>query len=324
MTNDEMNAIVTVRQGELIPFTEADKWRRSLAVWLSGERPNTRRAYLRIVADFFQFVPATPDIITSDMATAWKMHLQSLGRSDRTIAQRLAGLSSYFDHLVREGHLMVNPVSRVERRDLDDSPYGNAKPLSKADFAAIWSELDPARPSDALYRALFTTYALTGRRRAELLNLTGSDIMVDGDAVKYRVTVKGGRVEHKTMPVLAWSEIKNYLVVTGRELVENEPVFQATQHGSGRLTGAAVNQALKRAAKRAGVNPDRVTVHGLRHLAAKLWKDAHGKDIRGLQLFLGHSNVATTQVYDDVLSGDETTDYDGMARALFGAAMVDR
>lgn len=336
---NEQNAITSgYEQDELVAFEEHG-WRRAVAVWLAGKRPNTRRAYLRIVDDFFQFVNAPPDVVTADHVTAWKLHLQSLGRKDTTIAQRLAGLSSLFDFLVRDGILQRNPVDRVDRRDLNDSPYGNAKPLSKAEFLKIWAQLDPTTPAGSLYRALFMTYTLTGRRRAELLRLRGRDIMVDGDEVKYRVLVKGGAVKLKTMPRKAWAEIRNYLRVTGRQLVDGDAVFQATQSTAGyvdargnyvqrstgdAISGTAVSDALKRAAVRAEVNPDRVTLHGMRHLAAKLWKEEHGNDMRGLQEFLGHASPSTTMIYDEIMFGDERTRYDAMADNLFGGALAEK
>ena len=325
-------------QGELIPFQEDDQWRRAYAVWLAGKRANTRRAYARIVGDFFQFANVPPADVTGDMVNAWKLHLQSLGRRDTTIAQRLAGLSSFFDHLHRKaGLLPSNPVDRVERRDLDDSPYGNARPMTMADFNAIWAELDPATPAGAMYRAIFLGYTLTGKRRTELLRLRGRDLSIDGEPATYRVTTKGGKTERRTIPPAVWQAIRHYLVTAGRTVppAEDEPLFMATHATAGyvdshgryvqrtagdALSGTSAAEALKRAAERAGVNPDRVTIHGMRHLAARLWKIAHGNDIRGLQTFLGHSNVATTQVYDEAMSGDERTNYDAMAEALFAGA----
>ena len=330
-----MTDLTKYAQSELVPFVEDDEWRRALAVWLSGKRENTRRAYLRIVGDFFQYVNTTPDHVTADHVTAWKLHLQSRGRKDTTIAQRLAGLSSYFDFLVRDGLLPRNPVDRVERRDLNDSPYGNARPLSPTEFLAIWSELDATTPAGALYRALIIFYALSGKRRSELLRLTGRDLILDGDEVRYRVLTKGGKTQYRTMPAPVWAEVRNYLRVSGRTLQDDEPVFVAThptasyidaqgnyiQRATGEaLSGTSVSAALKRAAVRAGVNPERVTIHGLRHLAATIWKKAHGSDIRGLQVFLGHANVSTTMIYDEVLSSDERTNYDAMAGALFAGA----
>ena len=333
-----MNGLMNERQDELIPFEESDAWRRAYAVWLSGKRANTRRAYERTVYDFLQYVgyPKTKITdVTGDMVNAWKLHLQALGRKDTTIAQRLAGLSSFFDHLQRKAALLDrNPVDMVERGDLNDSPYGNAKPMTMADFNAIWAELDPTTPAGAMYRALFLAYTLTGKRRSELLRLHGRDLSIDGDKVTYRVTTKGGKTVRRTMPTMAWAAIRHYFTVAGREMppADDEPLFVANHATAGyvdargryvqrtageAVSGTAASEALKRAAVRAGVNPDRVTLHGMRHLAAKLWKRVNGNDIRGLQQFLGHSSVQTTQIYDEVLSSDDRTDYNAMADALF-------
>ena len=335
-----MNDLTTYEQTELVPFEDSAAWRRAYAVWLSGKRGNTRRAYARIVADFFQFANVPPAAVTGDMVTAWKMHLQSLGRKDTTIAQRLAGLSSFFNHLQRKAALIDrNPVDMCERGDLDDSPYGNARPMSMADFTAIWNELDPSTPAGAMYRALFLGYTLTGKRRSELLRLHGRDLSIDGNIVNYRVTTKGGKGQRRTIPPMVWATIRHYLTVTGRDCppADDEPLFMAT-HATGdyidargnhiqratceAVSGTAAAEALKRAAARAGVNPDRVTLHGMRHLAAALWKKAHGNDIRGLQSFLGHANVATTQIYDETVFSDERTNYGAMAEALFAGQMM--
>jgi integrase len=330
-----MNGLMNERQDELIPFEESDAWRRAYAVWLSGKRQNTRRAYERVVDDFFQFVNVPPAEVTGDMVNAWKLHLQALGRKDTTIAQRLAGLSSFFDHLQRKAALLDrNPVDMVERGDLNDSPYGNAKPMTMADFQAIWAELDPTTPAGAMYRALFLAYTLTGKRRSELLRLHGRDVSIDGDKVTYKVTTKGGKTVRRTMPPMAWAAIRHYFTVAGRTMppADDEPLFVANHATAGyvdargryiqrtageAVSGTAASEALKRAATRAGVNPQRVTLHGMRHLAAKLWKRVNGNDIRGLQQFLGHSSVQTTQIYDEVLSSDDRTDYNAMADALF-------
>jgi integrase/recombinase XerD len=340
--NDQMNELTTaIGQNELIQCAADEAWQRAAAVWLSGKRPHTRRAYGRIVGDFFQFVNVPPAEVTGDMVNAWKLHLQSLGRRDTTIAQRLAGLSSFFAHLQRKAGLIDrNPVDMVERGDLEDSPYGNAKPMTKANFQAIMSELDPTTAAGAMYRALFMAYALTGKRRSELLRLHGRDLSIDGDKVTYHVTTKGGKGQRRTMPPAVWSAIRHYLTVAGRAAppADDEPLFIAThatgnyvnshgryiQRASGEpLSGTAATDALKRAAERAGVDPRRVTIHGMRHLAAAMWKAAHGNDIRGLQSFLGHANVATTQIYDETVFSDEHTDYDAMAEALFmGHAMA--
>lgn len=335
-----MNGIQRYGQNELVEFHEDDKFRVQAAVWLAGYRHNTRLAYAGILRDFFAMWPIAPDAVSADMVTAWKAKLQDTNHMRGTsIAQKLAGLSSYYRHLLKAGLVTANPVTMVERRDLDTSPYGNARPLTRTDFNAIWAELDEDAFSGSLYRALFLTYALTGRRRAEILRLTGSDIQVDGDTVYFRYTKKGGTRERRELPTPAWDAIQNYLSVNGRTLTDEDYIFKPTRDtvsymtqdgryvtrtASGHISGTAVSDALKRAAVRAGINQKRVTLHGLRHLAAELYEETHGRgDLRGLQVFLGHANIATTQVYSQALHGDDGTDYDGMAKMLFQGTAVD-
>lgn len=336
MTSENNQPVVIVQDGqaELIPFVEGDQWRRAIYAWVAGKKPNTQRAYLRIVGDFFQFANVTPDTVTPDMVTAWKLHLASIGRKDSTIAQRVAGLSSCFAHLVKHGLLARNPVDLVERKDLDVSPYGNARPLTMTDFTKIWAQLDETTASGALYRALFLTYVLTGRRRSEVLDLHGRDLQVDGDQVWYRYRGKGGKQPRKVLPPAAWREIQNYLRVTGRELQDDQPVFAPTQPtgsyvtGRGeyvertaghRVSGTAVQDALKRAAERAGVNPDRVTLHGMRHLSASIHFAVHGGDVVGVKNHLDHSSLAVTDIYLQSMGTGDKTHYDDMAAMLFGA-----
>ena len=197
-----MTAIMAYGQNELIPFEESAAWQRAYTIWLTGKRPHTSRAYARIVADFFQFANVQPAQVTGDMVNAWKLHLQSLGRKDTTIAQRLAGLSSFFAHLQRKAGLLDrNPVDMVERGDLNDSPYGNARPMTKTDFLAIWNQLDPATPAGA--------WALQRRARVSIM-------------LRVKVfcqTMKRMRITHVSIPGIDTWVIK-YDIMAAIHLVE--------------------------------------------------------------------------------------------------------
>jgi site-specific recombinase XerD len=118
--------------------------------------------------------------------------------------------------------------------------------------------------------------------------------------------------------------------VAGRDPHGRDPIFTATTdagqylreyynapepEGEEPLTGAAVAQALKRYADAAGLDPDAVTVHSLRHLGAELYHKASG-DLRETQRFLDHARLDTTSIYLEQLTGEEHRHWQAMANTL--------
>jgi integrase len=81
------------------------------------------------------------------------------------------------------------------------------------------------------------------------------------------------------------------------------------------LTGEAVAQALKRYAAEAGVDPDSITVHSLRHLRAELYYAASG-DVHETQRFLDHGRLETTSIYLQQLTGEDHRCWQAMANKL--------
>ena len=63
-----------------------------------------------------------------------------------------------------------------------------------------------------------------------------------------------------------------------------------------------VGRLVKKYARRAGLDPNRLTVHTLRHTAAMLRKEA-GEGLEDISAFLGHSSLAITQIYLHRLEG---------------------
>jgi integrase len=305
-----------------------------MATWLQGKPDNTRSSYKKAMKGFFDFTGRRPEEITPVDVARWKEHLK-LTCSDATVAQRLSAVSSYFNYLQKpqaDGRPLreFNPVDGVERGDLEVSPYEKAKKLSIKDFRKILAQIDPATVMGARDRALILFYVLCGRRRSEVVNLKGGDLRVDGGKVVYRVRLKGGKVKWKELPPPVWQAISHYLDLAGRTLTDEIPVFVATVdngdylrhwHGTPEpdgetpITGAAVSQAIKRYAAKAGIDPSSLSLHSLRHLGAELFQEASG-DVRQTQLFLDHAHLNTTQIYLEQLTGEEHRHWQEMANKI--------
>jgi len=324
---------------------EGDPYQVALLTWLEGKPENTRAAYMSALRDFLAYTaqrsedgqPAHPrDVLPLDVA-GWKENLKGRDLADTTIAQRLSALSSFYSYLQRpqaDGQPIqaVNPVDGVGRDDLEVSPYERARKISAGDFRAILDTIDAGTVTGARDRALFLFYVLCARRRSEVLRLRGRDLRVDAGRVAYRVRLKRGAVKWKELPPPVWEAIKGYLDVAGRTLQDNSPLFTATvdngrylrrhynapplQEEEQPITGEAIAQALARYARRAGLDPQAVTLHSLRHLGAELYNDASGGDVRQTQLFLDHAHLNTTQIYLTQLTGEKHKHWQAMANAL--------
>jgi integrase/recombinase XerD len=331
-----MDAVITAEEARQLAQLETDPYQEALATWLEGKTANTQQSYMAALRDFLTFTDGKhPRDVTPWDVARWKEDLKRRGRADSTIAHRLSALSSYYTYLQRpqkDGRPLQehNPVQGVERGDLEVSPYERARKLSAGEFRRILAQIDVGTVMGARDRAMFLFYVLCARRRSEVLHLRRCDLQIHQSGAVYRVRLKGGRVKWKELPPPVWEAIRHYLELSGRDLSDGSPVFVATvdngeylrdyygapePEGEEPLTGTSVSKALKRCAARAGLDPDSISLHSLRHLGAELFQEASG-DVRQTQLFLDHAHLNTTQIYLEQLTGEEHRHWQAMANQL--------
>ena len=243
----------------------------------------------------------------------WVAQMHSGGRSGRGIALILSGWRGFYVWLGREGLIASNPVQDVK------APKA-AKPLPKAlsvddsvQFASYqneqqdpWLEARDAAMVELLYGS--------GLRVAELVGLDAvatatSRGWVDMQAAEVHVLGKGGK--RRAVPVGAKAmqalEVLNSMrsgVSIACSAINNEAKNNpksADEHAlflgrnGTRLTAASIWQRLKRRSLQAGLAVP-VHPHMLRHSFASHVLQSSG-DLRAVQELLGHSQIATTQVY---------------------------
>jgi integrase/recombinase XerD len=156
------------------------------------------------------------------------------------------------------------------------------------------AEADAATGDPVAIRMLALVELLygSGLRATELVSL--AMVAVPRDAPLLMITGKGGQQRLVPMGERARAALRQWLLVRpagGRH------VFPSPR--GGHLTRVRLFQLLRDLALRAGLDPERVSPHVLRHAFATHLLEG-GADLRVLQTLLGHADIATTQIYTHV------------------------
>jgi integrase/recombinase XerD len=120
------------------------------------------------------------------------------------------------------------------------------------------------------------------------VNLRQGVLRVRGKGNKERLVPMGEEAQHWLEQYLAQARPK----LAGKRLLE--PLFLS--RAGEPLSRQQFWTTVKKMAVRAGIDPARVSPHGLRHSFATHLLN-HGADLRALQMLLGHSSLSTTQIY---------------------------
>lgn len=261
-----------------------------------GAARNTLAAYEADLAAFAGFcaqrgvaVAAANDAILQ----AYMASVATAGLSARTAARRLSALRQFCRFLIREGVRADDPTALLDAPRL---PKALPKYLSEEQVDALLAAAGRMTgPSGVLARAALELLYATGMRVSELLSLRRSGL--DGKRQVLLVRGKGGK--ERMVPVSGVAREAALALVAGRE-PQTRWVF-AGRDSRRPMTRQGLFLLLKRVARDAGIDPEQVSPHVLRHSFASHLL-ARGADLRSLQLLLGHADIATTQVYTHVLA----------------------
>jgi len=214
--------------------------------------------------------------------------------SRATVGRKSASLRRFFAFLAEEGHRADDPGKALPR---PGPARALPKVLSHADidrlFAAIAERAarDPLDPNDLRLSALFELLYGSGLRATELVSLPRNAVHPDRPFLILRG--KGGR--ERMVPI---SDRARAAVALWRTHVAADRLWLFPS-GKGHLSRIRLYQIVKALAAEAGIPPDRVSPHVLRHAFATHLL-AGGADLRALQSMLGHADIATTEIYTHV------------------------
>jgi len=214
--------------------------------------------------------------------------------SHATVARKAAALRRFFAFLADEGHRADDPGAALPRP-------GARRPLPKVLshqdidrlFAAIAERQAriPPDPNDLRLSALIELLYGSGLRATELVSLPRNAIQPDRPYIILKG--KGGR--ERLAPV---SDRARAAVAAWRVHVASDRPWLFPS-GKTHLSRIRLYQLIKTLAADAGIPPDRVSPHVLRHAFATHLLEG-GADLRALQAMLGHADIATTEIYTHV------------------------
>jgi integrase/recombinase XerD len=214
------------------------------------------------------------------------------GYSARSNARLLSALRSFYAQQVRIGALAADPAALLETPRL---PRPLPKALTESQIEALLGAPATDQPLGLRDRAMLELIYATGLRVSELVALPGTAVNLRQGVL--RVSGKGGKERLVPLGEEAQRWLEQYLAKARPRLLgrRSSPLLFTGARG-GPLSRQLFWRAVKRHALVAGVDPARVTPHGLRHSFATHLLN-HGADLRVLQLLLGHSSLSTTQIY---------------------------
>lgn len=224
----------------------------------------------------------------------WLGELSEMDMAKSTIARKVAALRSFFKYCFRRGHIQKNPAHLLV------VPKKNTtlpKTATAEDIERMMDSVDTETPRGLQDRAILEMFYGTGMRLSELTGLNLTDI----DLKRQQVLVRGKGNKQRIIPMgktlcsilQDFRKVRPQLYGNRTDQDAKKALFLAA--GGQRMYNRAVNYLVEKYLKQTSEVTQK-SPHVLRHSFATHMLN-NGADIRIIKEFLGHANLAATQVY---------------------------
>ena len=262
-----------------------------------GLAQNSLEAYGRDLDRFRAWVePQTQGAFPqAELLVSYVNHLYSNELSSRSIARHLSVIRNLFRFLIAEGEIAADPTEHLTSpKQWKTIP----KFLNREQTEKLICAPDMTKPGGERDRAMIELLYATGMRVSELTGLRLSAI--DFGMGLVRVTGKGNKQRLIPVHFEALDTVRRYMNGARAALLKGKvsTVLFVTARGGG-MTRQAFWVAVKRNGKKAGIF-HHLSPHVLRHTFATHLLEG-GADLRSVQTMLGHTDLATTEIYTHVV-----------------------
>ncbi|MEZ5737906.1 MAG: tyrosine recombinase [Novosphingobium sp.] len=257
-----------------------------------------RGAAANTIAAYRRDLEAAEEAI-GNLEVAEGASLASLGQvwselAPSSLARKCSALRQFYGFLIDEGVRKDDPSSALPRpRNRRPLPRLLSHTEVERLFATAEDEAASDRPNAVRLLVLLELLYGSGLRASELVSLPLA--AVPRDAPFLSITGKGGQQRMVPVSNRARLALSRWLALRP----QGSRFLFPSRGKQGHLTRIRLFQLLRELAARAGISPEKLSPHVLRHAFATHLLEG-GADLRVLQTLLGHADIATTQIYTHV------------------------
>lgn len=278
-----------------------DKYLEEYSNYLAVEKGlarNTLESYHRDLSKFLVFLQKKkvngPGSINSDMIELFIYELKKKGSAASSISRTIASIRSFFHFLLEEGYVEENPALELVSPKIEKKL---PRVLNTDEIDLLLCQPREEEHKGLRDRAMLELLYASGIRVSELVDLNLGDF----DPQVGYLRCKGKGQKERIVPIgsVAIEFVTGYLHRARVKLCKNngEPALFLNQHGN-RMTRQGFWKILKKYALKSNIEGE-ITPHTIRHSFATHLLE-NGADLRSVQEMLGHSDIATTQIYTQI------------------------
>lgn len=264
-----------------------------------GKRKNTiisTKKDLEQLRDFLKKTEETEEIkkISPMMIRGYLLDLQKNGVGKRSLSRKLSSVKSFFRYLRKNEVIKIDPTQTVTAPSFQ---IDNPDILSLDEINALREVIDTSKWNGLRDRLIIELLFSTGMTSQELLSLGESVI----DLEKREIVVSNGKITR----VVFFSETareyyKRHLIAKKRKFKDRyDEDILFINNSATRISDRSLRRLIDRYAARAGIERE-ISPYSFRHTFSA-YMLTHNMDIFLLKELLGHSNIETTKVYQELI-----------------------
>ncbi len=259
-----------------------------------GASENTRVSYRRDLMQLAGYLEAMgikdAAKVTKTTLNSYILHLEKQGKASTTVSRMLASVKAFFHYEFKQGKIRKDPAELLHAPKIEKKI---PTILTTDEVSRLLAQPSGTSAKEIRDRAMLELLYATGIRVSELISLKVEDVNLNIGFITCH-----DEHRERTIPFdrEAKADLVRYLDSAREELLKGrESTLLFTNCSGGAMSRQGFWKIIKHYGSLAGIESD-ITPHTLRHsFAAHLI--ARGADMRAVQTMMGHSDLATTQMY---------------------------